>query len=109
MAKQQQLEQAQRKEFARMLYMQGHTQKEIAEKVGVTRNTISAWINSEKWGELKAAKTITRKELVAKMLAKINEKLLSIRYVADCTYETGPGTDTGTGKGDEPLSGHVYW
>ena len=83
MAKQQQLEQAQRKEFARMLYMQGHTQKEIAEKVGVTRNTISAWINSEKWGELKAAKTITRKELVAKMLAKINEKLDADQWTSD--------------------------
>lgn len=64
-------------ELARMYYMQGEHQKDIAEKVGVSRNTISAWVKSEQWDSLRAARTITRKELVTKMLQQIDEKLES--------------------------------
>lgn len=60
-----------------MYYMQGEHQKDIAEKVGVSRNTISAWVKSEQWDSLRAARTITRKELVTKMLQQIDEKLES--------------------------------
>ncbi|MCQ2359961.1 MAG: putative DNA-binding transcriptional regulator [Paludibacteraceae bacterium] len=75
MAKQKSLEQSQRKELARLYFLQGDTQKEIAEKVGVSRNTINTWVREEKWAEFKAAKSIGRKELVAKMLNKLNEKI----------------------------------
>ncbi|MCM1035543.1 MAG: helix-turn-helix domain-containing protein [Paludibacter sp.] len=77
------LEQNQRKELARMYYMQGDTQKEIAEKIGVSRNTISAWVRDGQWDSLRAAKTITRKELVNKMLLQIDEKLESKEWTAD--------------------------
>jgi len=69
------LEQSQRKELARMYFLQGDTQKEIADKVGVSRNTINAWVKEDKWAEFKAAKSIGRKELVAKLLNKLNEKI----------------------------------
>ena len=37
-----------KKEYARMLYLKENlTQQEIAEKTGVSRQTLSRWINSE--------------------------------------------------------------
>lgn len=77
------LENEQRRELARMYYLQGITQKEIADKVGVSRNTISAWIKEGGWDSFRAAKAITRKELVHKMLEQINEKLESKDWTAD--------------------------
>lgn len=66
-----------------MYFMQGLTQKNIAEKVGVSRNTISAWIRDGKWDTLRAANTVSRKELVTKMLRQIDEKLQSGDWTAD--------------------------
>ncbi len=77
------LENEQRRELARMYYLQGMTQKEIADKVGVSRNTISAWIKEDGWDSFRAAKTITRKELIHKMLQQINDKLESKDWTAD--------------------------
>lgn len=77
------LENEQRRELARMYYLQGMTQKEIADKVGVSRNTISAWIKEDGWDSFRAAKTITRKEIVHKMLQQINDKLESRDWTAD--------------------------
>ena len=77
------LENEQRRELARMYYLQGMTQKEIADKIGVSRNTISAWIKEGGWDSFRAAKTITRKELVYKMLEQINEKLETKDWTAD--------------------------
>lgn len=77
------IETEQRRELARMYYMQGLTQKDIADRTGVSRNTVCQWVKEGKWGEMKAAKTITRKELVAKMLNKINEKLDSDEWTSD--------------------------
>lgn len=83
MAKQKSLEQTQRQELARMYFMQGLTQKEIADKVGVSRNTICVWIREEKWDTVRAAKTVTRSELVKKMLQDLDERLTSGDWTAD--------------------------
>jgi uncharacterized protein YjcR len=77
------IENEQRRDLARMYYLQGLTQKEIADKVGVSRNTISAWVKEEGWDSLRAAKTISRKEIVQKMLKQINDKLESEKWTAD--------------------------
>jgi uncharacterized protein YjcR len=77
------IENEQRRDLARMYYLQGLTQKEIADKVGVSRNTISAWVKEEGWDSLRAAKTISRKEIVQKMLKQINDKLESEEWTAD--------------------------
>jgi uncharacterized protein YjcR len=77
------IENEQRRDLARMYYLQGLTQKEIADKVGVSRNTISAWVKEEGWDSLRAAKTISRKEIVQKMLKQINNKLESEEWTAD--------------------------
>lgn len=41
------------KEFAELLYMQGTPQNIIAEKVGVSKNTIGAWVAAGCWAEKK--------------------------------------------------------
>ena len=61
-----------RKTLARQLYLSGMEQTEIAEKTGISKVTISKWCNSEGWKETRAAKTITRPELVNKLLLTIN-------------------------------------
>ena len=83
MSKTKTLEQTQRQELARMYFMQGMKQKEIADKVGVSRNTICAWIRDGKWDTVRAAKTVTRSELVKKMLQDLDEKLASGQWSAD--------------------------
>lgn len=58
-------------EFASVLFMNGMPQKEIAKKVGITAATLSKWVESYGWREKRAAKTVTRKELVNKLLQRI--------------------------------------
>ena len=83
MANKQDIQQEQRKELACMYYMQGVSQKDIADKVGVSRNTISAWVRDGGWDTRRAAKTVTRSELVKKMLQDLNDKLESDNWTAD--------------------------
>ena len=46
---------AQKKEWAKTLYLRENlTQQEIAERVGVSRVTVSNWVRSGKWEEQKA-------------------------------------------------------
>lgn len=58
-------------EFACALYMNNTTQADIAEKVGVSRQTVNKWINENGWAERRAAKNITRPELANRLLAAI--------------------------------------
>lgn len=65
---------SQKKLLAKELYINTDlTQKEIAERVDVTPNTISKWCS--KWKEIKAAKTSTRDEIVARYLRMIDSIL----------------------------------
>ena len=61
-----------KKSLARSLYLSGMEQNEIAEKVDVSRITISRWVNNEGWKEARAAKNISRPELVNKLLLTID-------------------------------------
>lgn len=72
-----------KKELARMYYYNNETQKAIAEKIGVSCVTVNKWVKEGEWEAKRAAKFITRQELVAKMLKKINEKLESGQWTAD--------------------------
>ncbi|MDR0937983.1 MAG: DUF1804 family protein [Mediterranea sp.] len=62
-------------ELAKILYMSGLPQEEIAERAGVTRQTLSRWVNTLGWKEQKAAKNVTRPALVNKLLQSINTML----------------------------------
>lgn len=62
------------KKFAYELYMHTNmSQKEIAEKVGVTEHTLSRWATDEEWSTRKAATSVTRKEQVHNYLMQLKE------------------------------------
>lgn len=64
-----------KQELAKVLYLSGLPQEEILQKVDVSRQTLSRWVNTLGWKEMKAARSITRPELVNKLLASINSLL----------------------------------
>lgn len=69
----------QKKELARLYFMQGEKQKSIAAKVGVSETTLSRWVTAGAWQEKRAAVNITRPELVNKnllLIAKLTDQLL---------------------------------
>lgn len=69
----------QKKEFAYALFMNNELQKIICERVGVAPKTLQNWIQVEGWSERRAAKTVTKTELVNKLLAgigKLTDRLL---------------------------------
>lgn len=63
------------KYLAKVLFMSNEQLQDIAEKVGVSRVTISRWSADGKWRELRAARSVTRPELVNKLLLQIDTLL----------------------------------
>lgn len=55
--------------------MSGMQQDEILQKVPVSRQTLSRWINSNGWKEQRAAKTITRPQLINSVLTSISKMM----------------------------------
>ena len=53
--------------------MQGMPQNSIAEKVGVSANTVGKWVKDGCWGEKRTAQTLTRKEVVNNVLRSLNK------------------------------------
>ena len=72
-----------KKSLARSLYMAGMEQQEIAEKVGVSRFTVSKWCTAEGWKEARAAKSISRPELVNKLLVAIDNLIAQVNASGD--------------------------
>jgi transposase len=76
------------------LYMNANmTYSEIAEAVGVGKDTISDWAGRFKWKETKAANSITREKNVARMLVQI-QNLLDAIDSRDQKYPTPAEADT---------------
>lgn len=64
----------QKKEYAKMLYLKGGlTQAEIADRSGLSRQTISTAIKKEKWDILKAETAMTDEEMIQQIRVQINE------------------------------------
>lgn len=66
----------QKKEWAKTLYIQeGLSQKEIAEKVGVSKVSVNKWANdpAENWERLKQSMLITRETQLRRMYAQLDE------------------------------------
>ncbi len=74
-----------KKSLARVLYLSGMEQTEIADKTGVSRVTVSKWCTSEGWKEARAAKNISRPELVNKLLLTIDGLIESVNKSEDPT------------------------
>lgn len=71
----------QRKEYARTLYLKENlTQQEIADKVGVSRQSINRWIADGKWEEMKVGLTLSREQQIANLhrqVLELNNTILS--------------------------------
>ena len=64
----------QKKEWAKMLYLKEHlTQAEVAERVGVSKQTLCKWVKTEKWEELKVSVSLTREEQLANLYRQVAE------------------------------------
>lgn len=61
--------------MAYILFMSGQNQKTIAEKVGVSKQTMNRWVAEGEWDKRRAAKSITRPEIVNNLLRAINEEV----------------------------------
>lgn len=72
-----------KKELARLLYMQGEQQQAIAARVGVSANTVSKWIAKDGWQAARAARNITRPELVNKLLLAVDSLIESVNLSND--------------------------
>lgn len=64
-----------RRSLARILYMSGISQAEIADRTGVSKVTLSKWVNTLGWDKIRAGQNITRQELINKLLQSINATL----------------------------------
>ena len=80
-----------KKSLARTLFLRGMEQIEIAEKVGVSRVTLSKWCTSGGWKEARAAKQITRPELVNKLLLTIDKLIEQVYSSEDPSLLAGLG------------------
>lgn len=86
------LSRQQQKEFARTLYLRENlTQAEVAERVGVSRQTIVRWVNDGQWDELKASLSMTAEEQIRNLQRQIIEINASI-------LERDPGHRYATAK-----------
>ena len=65
----------QKYEYAYLLYMQRVPQKEIADRVGVSQQTLSKWKDDGGWELKRVARTVSRDQIINKTLMKINELL----------------------------------
>ena len=72
-----------KRDLARTLYLSGKEQTEIAEMTGVSRVTISKWCAADGWKATRAAKTITRPELIKKLLLVTNTLLDKVNESGD--------------------------
>lgn len=64
-----------KKELARLYYMQGESQKSIAQKTGVSVVTIGKWVEKGGWEVKRAGSNVTRPEIVNKNLILISRLL----------------------------------
>lgn len=74
MAKKSSPDKIDKRSIARTLYLEGsYTQEELAEKMGVSRQTIIRWAREDSWQELKASVSITPAQLIAQWQQQILE------------------------------------
>ncbi len=64
----------QKKEWAKLIFFNENvTQKEIAERVGVTPKTMCNWIEEGHWDKLKSSVIVTKSEELSRIYMQINE------------------------------------
>lgn len=85
----------QKREWAQLLYTKEYiSQKEIAERVGVSQQTMSRWVTKFKWDELKVSITITREEQLKNLYRQLSEMNKAISEREGNKYPTAAEADT---------------
>ena len=80
-----------KKSLGRAFVPSGMEQTEIADKIGISRVTVSKWCSAEGWKEARAAKSITRPELVNKLLLTIDKLIEQVNASEDANLIAGLG------------------
>ena len=61
------------KEIAKVLYLQGYKQKDIAAKLSVSENTVTRWVKTESWDTLKKNLLTSKYQRLAELYAELEE------------------------------------
>lgn len=72
-----------KKSLGRSLYLSGMELTEIADQLGVSRQSVSKWCGTDGWKEARAAKNISRPELVNKLLLAIDNLIGQVNASGD--------------------------
>jgi hypothetical protein len=80
-----------RRSLARSLFMSGMELTEISERTGISRTSVSKWCAADGWKEARAAKNITRPELVNKLLLTIDRLIEQVNGSDDPQMIAGLG------------------
>lgn len=77
-----------------MLFTKEHlTQKEIAEQVGVTPQTVNRWVKNEKWEQLRVSISITKEEQLKALYRQLEELNTEISNRPERRYPTTAESD----------------
>jgi transcriptional regulator with XRE-family HTH domain len=64
----------QKKDYAKVLFIKERlSQKEVAERSGVSEQTISKWVNTESWERLRKSLMVTKQEVLISLYDQLNE------------------------------------
>lgn len=85
------LEKEKKRALAKDLYVSGYSIQDLADKIGVTRQTVGKWCKEDGWQEIRAARNITRPELVNKLLLAIDKLINQVNDSNDPTMIAGLG------------------
>ncbi|MCD8265913.1 MAG: terminase [Prevotellaceae bacterium] len=72
-----------KREYARLLFMNGESNRAIAERTSISENTIGKWANNGGWHEQRAASSISRPQLVNRLLKSIDDLLCEVNERKD--------------------------
>ena len=78
-----------KKTVALQLYLAGSEQKTIADQLALTPATVSKWAAQGHWREQRAARTVTRPQLVNKILQAIDDLIEKVLRTEDSELMAG--------------------
>ena len=71
-----------------------YTQKEIADKVGVSENTMSAWVNDGNWDDMRKSQNTTNATIIRDLQKALDAmRKEAVKFAEDDDPATKPDTD----------------
>lgn len=61
------------RDYARLLYLQNTPQNIIAERVGVTEQTVTRWKKQDKWERIRQSMLVSKQEELARLYRQLTE------------------------------------